>query len=179
MKLTVTEHPDVLIVEPRVFEDSRGAFFEAYNQTTFKKLGLPNDFVQDNQSTSTKDVLRGLHYQIGQPQGKLIRVLRGEIFDVSIDCRRKSQRFRQSVCVRLSAENRKMLWIPPGFAHGFLVLSDQADVLYKTTDFYASEQERTLIWNDPELSIPWPTAKPILSVKDQQGLPLSQVELFE
>ena len=179
MKVTATEHPDVLIVEPSVLKDTRGAFFEAYNQATFKKLGLPNDFVQDNQSTSVKDVLRGLHYQIRQPQGKLIRVLRGEIFDVAVDCRRKSKRFRQSVCVRLSAENRKMLWIPAGFAHGFLVLSDQADVLYKTTEFYASEHERTLIWNDPELSIPWPTAQPILSVKDQQGLPLSKAELFE
>ena len=179
MKVTATEHPDVLIVEPRVFEDSRGAFFEAYNQTTFKKLGLPNDFVQDNQSTSKKNVLRGLHYQIRQPQGKLIRVLRGEIFDVAVDCRRKSQSFRQVVCVRLSAENRKMLWIPAGFAHGFLVLSAQADVLYKTTDFYAPEHERTLLWNDPALSIPWPAAQPILSVKDQQGLPLSKAELFE
>ncbi|PYY13200.1 MAG: dTDP-4-dehydrorhamnose 3,5-epimerase, partial [Acidobacteria bacterium] len=143
------------------------------------KLGLPNGFVQDNQSTSKKDVLRGLHYQIRQPQGKLIRVLRGEIFDVAVDCRRKSQSFRQVVCVRLSAENRKMLWIPAGFAHGFLVLSAQADVLYKTTDFYAPEHERTLLWNDPALSIPWPAAQPILSVKDQQGLPLSKAELYE
>ena len=179
MKVTATEHPDVLIVEPRVFEDTRGAFFEAYNQTTFTNLGLPNGFVQDNQSTSKKDVLRGLHYQIRQPQGKLIRVLRGEIFDVAVDCRRKSQSFRQVVCVRLSAENRKMLWIPAGFAHGFLVLSAQADVLYKTTDFYAPEHERTLLWNDPALSIPWPAAQPILSVKDQQGLPLSKAELYE
>ncbi|PYY13951.1 MAG: dTDP-4-dehydrorhamnose 3,5-epimerase [Acidobacteria bacterium] len=179
MKVTATEHPDVLIVEPRVFEDTRGAFFEAYNQTTFTNLGLRNGFVQDNQSTSKKDVLRGLHYQIRQPQGKLIRVLRGEIFDVAVDCRRKSQSFRQVVCVRLSAENRKMLWIPAGFAHGFLVLSAQADVLYKTTDFYAPEHERTLLWNDPALSIPWPAAQPILSVKDQQGLPLSKAELYE
>ena len=179
MKVTATEHPDVLIVEPRVFKDARGAFFEAYNQATFSKLGISNGFVQDNQSTSKKDVLRGLHYQIHQPQGKLIRVLGGEIFDVAVDCRRKSARFRQAVYVRLSAENRRMLWIPEGFAHGFLVLSDQADVLYKTTDFYAPEHERTLLWNDPELSIPWPTAQPILSGKDQQGLPLSKAELFE
>ncbi|HWY71028.1 MAG TPA: dTDP-4-dehydrorhamnose 3,5-epimerase [Terriglobales bacterium] len=179
MKVTATEHPDVLIVEPRVFKDARGAFFEAYNQATFSKLGISNGFVQDNQSTSKKDVLRGLHYQIHQPQGKLIRVLGGEIFDVAVDCRRKSARFRQAVYVRLSAENRRMLWIPEGFAHGFLVLSDQAEVLYKTTDFYAPEHERTLLWNDPVLSIPWPTARPILSVKDQQGLPLSKAELFE
>ena len=129
--------------------------------------------------TDEEGVLRGLHYQIRQPQGKLIRVLRGEIFDVAVDCRRKSQSFRQVVCVRLSAENRKMLWIPAGFAHGFLVLSAQADVLYKTTDFYAPEHERTLLWNDPALSIPWPAAQPILSVKDQQGLPLSKAELYE
>jgi len=179
MKVTATEHPDVLIVEPNVFEDARGAFFEAYNEATFSKLGIPNRFVQDNQSTSKKDVLRGLHYQIRQPQGKLVRVLRGEIFDVAVDCRMKSQRFSQVVWVKLSSENRKMLWIPPGFAHGFLVLSDEADVLYKTTDFYAPEQERTLLWNDPELAISWPTAQPILSVKDQQGFPLSKAELFE
>jgi len=179
MKVTATGHPDVLIVEPRIFTDNRGAFFEAYNEATFSKIGLPNAFVQDNQSTSKKDVLRGLHYQIRHPQGKLIRVLRGEIFDVAVDCRRKSARFRQVVCVELSAENRRMLWIPEGFAHGFLVLSDQADVLYKTTDFYAPEHERTLLWNDPGLAIPWPTAQPILSAKDQQGLPLSKAELFE
>ena len=179
MKVTATEHPDVVIVEPKIFEDARGAFFEAYNQNTFSKLGLPNGFVQDNQSTSKKNVLRGLHYQIQQPQGKLIRVLRGEIFDVAVDCRKKSPRFCHVVCVKLSAENRQMLWIPAGFAHGFLVLSDQADVLYKTTDFYAPQHERTLLWNDAELSIPWPTDQPVLSDKDQQGLPLAKAELFE
>src|SRR5438067_11311984 len=146
MKLTVTEHPDVLIVEPRVFEDSRGAFFEAYNQTTFKKLGLPNDFVQDNQSTSTKDVLRGLHYQIGQPQGKLIRVLRGEIFDVSIDCRRKSQRFRQSVCVRLSAENRKMLWFCRRPRYGELgVIPNQGPLLFRSVKVCRLVQDDRLL----------------------------------
>ena len=179
MKVTATEHPDILVVEPRIFEDPRGAFFEAYNQTTFAKLGISAGFVQDNQSISKKHVLRGLHYQIRRPQGKLVRVLRGEIFDVAVDCRKNSQRFRQTVCVRLSAESRRILWIPAGFAHGFLVLSDQAEVLYKTTDFYAPEHERTLLWNDPALSIPWPASQPILSDKDRQGLPLSKAELFE
>jgi dTDP-4-dehydrorhamnose 3,5-epimerase len=179
MKVTATDHPDVLILEPKVFEDARGAFFEAYNHSTFKKFGIADCFVQDNQSLSKKNVLRGLHYQIRQPQGKLVRALCGEIFDVAIDCRRSSKRFRQSVCVTLSSANRKMLWIPAGFAHGFLVLSEEAEVLYKTTDFYAPEHERTLLWNDPALSIPWPVTKPILSEKDQQGLPFSQAEFFE
>jgi dTDP-4-dehydrorhamnose 3,5-epimerase len=179
MKVTATEHPDVLILEPKVFADARGAFFEAYNRSSFGKFGLGDCFVQDNQSVSKKNVLRGLHYQIRQPQGKLVRALRGEIFDVAIDCRRSSKRFRQPVCVTLSSHNRKMLWIPAGFAHGFLVLSDDAEVLYKTTDFYAPEHERTLLWNDPALSIPWPVAKPILSEKDQQGLRFDKAELFE
>jgi dTDP-4-dehydrorhamnose 3,5-epimerase len=179
MKVTATEHPDVLILEPKVFADARGAFFEAYNRSSFGKFGLGDCFVQDNQSVSKKNVLRGLHYQIRQPQGKLVRALRGEIFDVAIDCRRSSKRFRQSVCVILSSENRKMLWIPAGFAHGFVVLSHEAEVLYKTTDFYAPEHERTLLWNDPVLSIPWPVTKPILSEKDQQGLPFSQADFFE
>jgi len=178
MKVTATEHPDVLMIEPKVFEDTRGAFFEAFNQATFAKFGLPETFVQDNQSVSKKDVLRGLHYQIRQPQGKLVRAVRGEIFDVAVDCRKSSARFRQVVCVKLSAENRRMLWIPVGFAHGFLVLSEQAEVLYKTTDFYAPEHERTLLWNDPALSIPWPASRPILSEKDLRGVPLSKAELF-
>jgi dTDP-4-dehydrorhamnose 3,5-epimerase len=179
MKVTATEHPDVLILEPKVFEDARGAFFEAYNRSNFVKFGLTDCFVQDNQSVSKKNVLRGLHYQIRQPQGKLVRALRGEIFDVAIDCRRSSKRFRQPICVTLSSDNRKMLWIPAGFAHGFLVLSDEAEVLYKTSDFYAPEHERTLLWNDPALSIPWPVTKPILSEKDRQGLSLDKAELFE
>src|SRR5437868_6607561 len=179
MIVTQTDFAEVFLLEPRVFVDQRGAFFEAYNRKQLAEAGIALEFVQDNQSVSKKNVLRGLHYQIRQPQGKLVRVMRGEIFDVAVDCRRKSQSFRQVVCVRLSAENRKMLWIPAGFAHGLLVLSAQADVLYKTTDFYAPEHERTLLWNDPALSIPWPAAQPILSVKDQQGLPLSKAELYE
>ena len=179
MKLVGTEHPEVLIIEPKVFEDPRGAFFETYNQTAFAKLGLPQRFVQDNQSVSKKNVLRGLHYQIQQSQGKLVRALQGEIFDVAVDCRKSSRHFRRVVCVKLSAENHRMLWIPAGFAHGFLVLSDQAEVLYKTTDFYAPEHERTLLWNDSDLSIPWPSQRPILSDKDQRGLPLAKAELFD
>jgi dTDP-4-dehydrorhamnose 3,5-epimerase len=178
MKVIPTEHPEVLILEPRVFEDERGAFFEAYNQAVFGTAGIPDRFVQDNQSISKKHVLRGLHYQIRQPQGKLVRSLRGEIFDVAVDCRKSSQRFRQVVCVRMSSENRRMIWIPAGFAHGFLVISDQAEVLYKTTDYYAPEHERTLLWNDPELSIPWPVSNPILSEKDQRGLTISKAEIF-
>jgi dTDP-4-dehydrorhamnose 3,5-epimerase len=180
MKLTHTEHPEVLVLEPGVFEDSRGCFFEAYNRKQFAAIGIESDFVQDNQSVSKRNVLRGLHYQIRQPQGKLIRVIGGEIFDVAVDCRKSSRSFSKSAHVTLSAENRKMIWIPAGFAHGFLVLSETAEVLYKTTDFYAPEFERTLLWNDPELGIPWPSnAVPVLSEKDQRGLPLAAAELFD
>jgi len=179
MKLTATSHPEIFVIEPRVFEDPRGLFFEAYNETSFANLGIADRFVQDNQSLSRKNVLRGLHYQIRRPQGKIVRVLRGKIFDVAVDCRRGSAHFGKAMTVNLSAENRKMLWIPAGFAHGFLVLSGVAEVLYKTTDFYAPEHERTLLWNDPALAIPWPCQQPILSEKDQQGLPLAQAELFD
>ncbi len=180
MKVTRTALPEVLILEPRVFEDSRGFFYEAYNHKSWANAGINFEFVQDNQSFSKKNVLRGLHYQIRQPQGKVVRALRGEIFDVAVDLRRSSPHFGKSVHVTLSSENRKMLWIPAGFAHGFLVLSDVAEVLYKTTDFYAPEYERTLLWDDPKLAIQWPEAvEPILSDKDRRGLPLDKAELFD
>ena len=179
MIVTKTAIPEVLVLEPRVFEDRRGAFFEAYNRKTFSSIGISTDFVQDNQSTSKKHVLRGLHYQVRQPQGKLIRVLTGEIFDVAVDCRKSSTSLGKFVNVILSAQNRKMLWIPAGFAHGFLVLSDTAEVFYKTTDFYEPQFERTLLWNDPQLSIPWPCAAPLLSEKDRQGKLLREAEMFD
>jgi dTDP-4-dehydrorhamnose 3,5-epimerase len=179
MTIAPTPIPEVLVLEPKIFEDARGAFFEAYNRRRLAEAGIGQEFVQDNQSISKKNVLRGLHYQIRQPQGKLIRVLRGEIFDVAVDCRRSSPHFGHSIHVTLSAANRKMLWIPEGFAHGFLVVSETADVLYKTTDFYAPEFERTLLWNDPHLSISWPTADPLLSDKDRQGRTLADAETFE
>lgn len=180
MTITPTALPDVLILEPRVFEDSRGFFFEAFNRRTWASAGIASEFVQDNQSFSKKHVLRGLHYQIRQPQGKLVRAVRGEIFDVAVDIRKSSPSFGKSIHVALSADNRKMLWVPAGFAHGFLVISESAEVLYKTTDFYAPEHERTLLWNDPQLAIPWPrTAQPVLSEKDLCGLPLHRAELFE
>jgi dTDP-4-dehydrorhamnose 3,5-epimerase len=179
MKVSLTDNPEVLVLEPRIFQDSRGLFFEAYNRDTLSGVGISYEFVQDNQSLSKKNVLRGLHYQVKRPQGKLIRVVHGEVFDVAVDCRRSSPRFGRSVHVNLSADNRKMLWIPPGFAHGFLVLSERAEVLYKATDFYAPAHERTLLWNDPELGIPWPASDPILSDKDRQGLPLASAEIYE
>lgn len=179
MIVTQTDLPEVLLLEPKVFTDTRGAFFEAYNKKRLATAGIVHEFVQDNQSTSKRNVLRGLHYQIQQPQGKLIRVLSGEIFDVAVDCRKNSKSFGKSVHLSLSADDRKMLWIPSGFAHGFLVLSAIAEVLYKTTDFYAPEFERTLLWNDPELSIPWPCSDPLLSEKDRRGCALANAELFE
>ena len=179
MTITQTQIPEVLVLQPNVFEDSRGTFFEAYNQRRLAEAGIAEDFVQDNQSVSTRNVLRGLHYQIRQPQGKLIRVLHGAIFDVVVDCRKSSARFGRFVQVTLSAENRKTLWVPVGFAHGFLVLSDRAEVLYKTTDFYAPEFERTLLWNDPKLAIPWPANDPLLSEKDRHGRLLAEAETFE
>ena len=180
MKITSTALPEVLILEPRIFEDPRGFFFEAFNRRAWASAGIDSEFVQDNQSSSKKHVLRGLHYQIRQPQGKLVRALHGEIFDVAVDIRRSSPTFGKSVHITLTADNRKMLWIPAGFAHGFLVLSDSAEVLYKTTDFYAPQHERTLLWNDPKLAISWPsTAEPVLSEKDRRGLPLERAELFE
>ncbi|MEQ1593122.1 MAG: dTDP-4-dehydrorhamnose 3,5-epimerase [Thiobacillaceae bacterium] len=179
MQLISTDHPDILLLEPKVFGDARGFFFESYNRKTFSALGIDTDFVQDNHSRSTRGVLRGLHYQIQQPQGKLVRVVAGEVFDVAVDLRRGSRHFGQAVGMHLSAENKRMVWIPPGFAHGFLVLSEMAEFLYKTTDYYAPGHERSLLWNDPALDIAWPiTDAPTLSEKDRKGQPLSMAETF-
>lgn len=169
--------PEVAILEPKVFGDERGFFFESYNEQNFAAvIGRSVRFVQDNHSRSTRGVLRGLHYQVEQPQGKLVRVIVGEIFDVAVDIRRDSATFGQWVGARLSAENRRQLWVPEGFAHGFLVLSDVAEVLYKTTDFYAPEHERCIRWNDPDLDIDWPLdMEPVLSAKDRAGMPLQQM----
>ena len=180
MNIVPTEIPDVLIIEPKVFGDSRGFFFESFNQRQFEQLtGFAPSFVQDNHSRSASGVLRGLHYQIHQPQGKLVRVIAGEVFDVCVDMRRSSPTFGKSVCVTLSAANHRQLWIPPGFAHGFLVTSESADFVYKTTDYYAPEHERSVLWNDAALAIPWPLdGEPLLSAKDKAGTPLSQAETF-
>ena len=180
MNVIKTAIPDVLIIEPKVFGDSRGFFFESHNQQRFEEMtGVRLPFVQDNHSRSARGVLRGLHYQLHQPQGKLVRVTQGEVFDVAVDIRRSSPTFGQSVSVLLSAETHRQLWIPPGFAHGFLVTSDSADFLYKTTDYYAPEHERTLLWNDPALGIDWPLqGEPVLSAKDKVGIPLAQAETY-
>jgi dTDP-4-dehydrorhamnose 3,5-epimerase len=168
------------VLEPRVFGDERGFFFESYNQQTMAELGIAERFVQDNHSCSSRNVLRGLHYQIQHAQGKLVRVADGEILDVAVDLRRSSQTFGRWEAVRLSGENKRMLWIPVGFAHGFAVISEKAHVLYKTTDFYAPEHERTLAWNDPELKIDWGLqAEPIVSQKDQRGVMLRDAETFD
>lgn len=180
MKVIRTDIPDVLLLEPKVFGDERGFFLESYNKQMLRECaGIDAEFVQDNHSRSAKNVLRGLHYQIRQPQGKLMRVVAGEVFDVAVDLRRASPSFGRWVGMRLSADNKRMAWVPPGFAHGFLVLSDYAEFLYKTTDFYAPEHERSLLWNDPALGIDWPLVDaPILSAKDREGLPLSRAECF-
>ena len=181
MKIIPTEIPDLLIVEPTVFGDERGFFFESYNQKVFEKLtGLSAHFVQDNHSRSAQQILRGLHYQIRQPQSKLVRVLAGEVFDVAVDIRKASPTFGQWVGTILSAENKRMLWVPVGFAHGFFVLSKFAEVFYKTTDYWAPEHERAILWNDPALAIDWPLKEniPVLSKKDQQAAPFSEAELF-
>lgn len=180
MNFFTSELPDVLIVQPRVFEDERGFFLESYQKERFAAAGIPFEFVQDNHSLSRKGVLRGLHYQIRQAQGKLVRVIAGEVFDVAVDIRRSSPTFGKWLGVNLSAENKTMLWIPPGFAHGFYVLSEQAEVLYKATDYYAPQWERTLLWNDPMIGIRWPDGlKPLVSPKDAAGVPFSQAELFD
>lgn len=180
MNILPTEIADVLIIEPQVFVDDRGFFYESSNEKAFtEKTGLSVHFVQDNHSRSIHNVLRGLHYQIQQPQGKLVRAIAGAIFDVAVDLRKSSPTFGQWVSCHLSAENKRQLWIPPGFAHGFLVLSDSAEVLYKTTDYYARQHERCILCNDPDLAIDWPlTAPPVLSAKDQAGQPFKTVELF-
>ncbi len=180
MKVTPTAIPDVLVIEPRVFGDERGFFYESFNARKFKELtGLEPIFVQDNHSRSAKNVLRGLHYQIRQPQGKLIRVVAGEVFDVAVDIRKGSPTFGRWVGQTLSAENTKQMWIPIGFAHGFLVLSDYAEFLYKTTDYWAPEHERCIAWNDPGLAIQWPLeGSPVLSAKDAIGVALTRAEMF-
>jgi dTDP-4-dehydrorhamnose 3,5-epimerase len=180
MKVTATSLPDVLIIEPRVFGDDRGFFYESFNAKAFAEAtGCTLQFVQDNHSRSARHVLRGLHYQVEQAQGKLVRVTSGEVLDVAVDIRRSSPTFGQWTSVRLSAQNHRQLWIPPGFAHGFTVLSDSADFLYKTTDYYAPSAERCIRWDDPQLAIDWELdAEPILSSKDQAGKPLNEADLF-
>lgn len=181
MKSTRLEIPEVIVFEPKVFGDARGSFFESFNHRYFEQeIGAPVSFSQDNHSVSTKNVLRGLHYQIKQPQGKLVRVVQGEVFDVAVDIRKGSPTFKQWVGVHLSAANKKQLWVPEGFAHGFVVLSETAEFLYKTTDYYAPEHERCIVWNDDELNIDWPIAgEPIVSSKDANGLKLSDAQLFD
>jgi dTDP-4-dehydrorhamnose 3,5-epimerase len=181
MKVLATAIPDLLMLEPQVFGDSRGFFLESYNQRDFARVtGVNPVFVQDNHSCSTRGVLRGLHYQVRQPQAKLVRVIAGEVFDVAVDLRKNSPTFGQWVGEYLSAENKRMMWIPQGFAHGFLVLSEHAEFLYKTTDYYAPEHERCIRWNDPDLDIRWPIdIEPQLSAKDLQGVPFEAAEVFE
>ena len=181
MNILPTAIPDLLIIEPRVFGDDRGFFFESFNQRRFTELtGVTDDFVQDNHSKSARNVLRGLHYQIQQPQGKLVRVIAGEVWDIAVDVRRSSPTFGKWIGVNLSAENKKMLWIPKGFAHGFVVLSESAEFLYKTTDYWAPEHERCIVWNDPDLAIDWQLggATPLLSGKDQAGKRFGEAEVF-
>lgn len=181
MKVTQTAIPDVLVIEPKVFGDSRGFFYESFNRNAFNQAtGLNETFVQDNHSRSAKGVLRGLHYQLQQPQGKLVRVARGAVFDVAVDIRRSSATFGKWVGVELTEDNHKQLWVPAGFAHGFLVLSEFADFLYKTTEYYAPAQERCIAWNDPSIGIDWPGigVAPALSNKDAVGVAFAQAEVF-
>jgi dTDP-4-dehydrorhamnose 3,5-epimerase len=177
LKKISTSLPGVVILEPRVFGDERGFFFESYNQQNMAVIGIIEQFVQDNHSCSSRNVLRGLHYQVKHPQGKLVRVVEGEILDVAVDLRRSSPTYGRSEAVRLSGENKRMLWIPIGMAHGFRVFSENAHVLYKATDFYAPEHERTLAWNDPDLKIKWELdGEPIVSAKDQRGMAFRDAE---
>jgi len=182
MKFLPTAIPDVLLIEPAVFTDQRGFFMEVYQAQKYSQAGITASFVQDNHSGSWKNTLRGLHYQVIQPQGKLVRVVAGKIFDVAVDLRRSSPTFGQWTGVTLSADNKLQVWIPVGFAHGFYVLSEWAEIIYKATDFYCPEGERTLLWNDPEVGIDWPLidqTPPILSAKDTQGKYLQQADLFD
>jgi len=182
MKAVPTAIPDVLVIEPAVFGDARGFFYESWNRRRLSEIvGREIDFVQDNHSKSARDVLRGLHYQVRQSQGKLVRVVAGAVFDVAVDLRRSSPTFGRSMSIELSADNRRMLWVPEGFAHGFLVLSETAEFLYKTTDYYAPEHERSLLWNDPALRIDWPLdgRQPLLKPKDAAGTPLARAETFD
>jgi dTDP-4-dehydrorhamnose 3,5-epimerase len=179
VKVTPTELPDVLLVEPRVFSDDRGFFFESWNKRALAAAGLVAEFVQDNHSRSLRNVLRGLHYQIEQAQGKLVRVCAGAVFDVAVDIRRSSPTFGRWTGATLSAQNKQMLWIPPGYAHGFLVLSEAAEFLYKTTDYWYPEHERTLLWNDPALGIAWPLdGQPAVAAKDAAGRPLALADVY-
>lgn len=179
MNVLKTKIPDVVILEPKVFGDDRGFFLESYNQQVFRDLGIDRNFVQDNHSRSSRGVLRGLHYQLQQPQGKLIRVVAGAIWDCAVDIRRSSATFGQWVGVELSAENKRIFWIPEGFAHGFVGLSESADVLYKASDFYSPAHEHSLLWSDPDLNIVWPLVdEPIISAKDKAGLLLRDAALF-
>ena len=181
MHFTPTLIPDVILIEPKVFADERGFFLESYQKKRFMEVGINMDFVQDNHSKSCYGTLRGMHYQIQQPQGKLVRVISGGIFDVAVDVRKTSPTFGKWVADYLSSENKKMLWIPPGFAHGFYVTSPEAEVLYKTTDYYAPQWERTIAWNDPVLNVNWPIGgvSPILSAKDLSGKLFTEAEVFE
>ena len=178
MKVSPTALPDVKRIEPRVFTDERGYFFESWNARSLAEGGIEATFVQDNHSQSKRGVLRGLHYQVEHAQGKLVRCVAGEVFDVAVDLRRSSSTFGRAVGVVLSAVNRNLLWIPPGFAHGFVVLSDGAEFLYKTTDYWYPEHERTLLWNDPALEIAWPVAAPTLNAKDAAGVPLAAADVY-
>jgi dTDP-4-dehydrorhamnose 3,5-epimerase len=179
MKVVPTALPDVWLIEPRVYGDERGFFFESWNARAFAAAGLPATFVQDNHSRSARGVLRGLHYQIEHAQGKLVRVVVGEVFDAVVDLRRGSPTFGRSFGVALSAANRRLLWVPPGFAHGFLALSDYAEFLYKTTDYWYPEHERTLLWSDPALGIDWPlSGAPVLTAKDAAGAPLAAADVY-
>ncbi len=181
MEVIATAIPDVWLLKPKVFGDERGFFVETFRDSWFRERQINVNFVQDNHSSSNKGVLRGLHYQIKQPQGKLVRVTAGEVYDVAVDLRKNSPTFGKSVGVYLSAENKHMFWVPPGFAHGFLVLSERAEFSYKCTEYYAPEHERSLLWNDTALSIDWPLeiiGQPILSAKDQLALPLAKAEVF-
>lgn len=180
MHIIPTKIPDVMIIEPQLFTDSRGFFYENYNEKAFtEKIGVAAHFVQDNHSRSAQNVLRGLHYQIQKPQGKLLRVVAGSVFDVAVDLRKSSPTFGQWVGYLLSDENKRQIWVPEGFAHGFLVVSEFAEVLYKTTDYYAPQYERCVLWNDPDIDIDWPLmAEPMLSAKDQAGQTLKNAEVF-
>jgi len=179
MKVVPSALPDVLIVEPRVFGDERGFFFESYNRRALAEAGLDAEFVQDNHSRSLRGVLRGLHYQVERAQGKLVRVIDGEVFDVAVDIRKSSPTFGRWMGISLSAQNKRMLWIPPGFAHGFLVVSESADFLYKTTDYWYPEHERSLLWNDPAIGIEWPLGgPPMLAAKDIAGRPLASADVY-
>jgi dTDP-4-dehydrorhamnose 3,5-epimerase len=180
MEVVATQIPDVLLFKPRVFGDDRGFFMETYRESQFRELGIALPFVQDNHSASSRGVLRGLHYQVRQPQGKLVRVISGEVFDVAVDLRRDSPTFGQHVAVHLSGENKHIFWVPPGFAHGFLVLSDYAEFVYKCTDYYAPEHERSILWNDPALGIEWPVDNlaPVLSEKDAAGSLFAEAEYY-